>query len=250
MPLSTAVADQCHGQWHIDLLKAPKERPYDTLFGYSCLCCAVYRQRKELLEITGEPYICFGGLCPLGPLRNPQGPSWLAIESCLCPCWSLAANRYIIQTRFNKADTLADKWLLTFTCLCTTLVGFVQYIKEVPALDNCVCCAISAVSGCMYAQQQAEIAGIKQKGYYGPTDSIYDVLPPVQQEMIQLGKPMGAGKPVADTIGADGVIPTPDASKTIFDAPAGAKDMDASKRRIAPLFSFCRFSKCMGQAVL
>lgn len=254
MPLTSPVADQCQGQWNIDLFSTITQRFTATLYGTSCICCAAYQQRSELLEITGEPYICFGGLCPLGPLRNPQGPSWLAIESVLCPCCALNANRYIIQTRFDKANTAADNFLLTATCLCTSLVKLIHYVKDVPELDTCVPLANMFLAGCMYAQQQLEIDEIKQNGYYGPSDSIYDFLPPMQQEMIQLGKPMGAGTALSgEAMGAEGVVPAADPSKTQFEAPPpGAKDEDAYDAR-RPLFSLCNFwpsARNMGQNVL
>lgn len=38
--------------------------PLDCCFFYCCAPCAVYSQRRDLLELTGEPYVCCAGTCP------------------------------------------------------------------------------------------------------------------------------------------------------------------------------------------
>lgn len=239
MPLKQPVAAECQGQWITTLFRTSCERPGSCLYGYACLCCAVYHQRVQLLEITGEPYICVGGLCPVGPLRNPQGRSCLAIESCLCPCWALNGNRYIVQTRFDKANTFCDNLLLAFTFPCSCWASVSRLRKETPEIGDCTCIANFSVAGCMHAQQQIEIDEIKQNGYYGPRDVLFDVLPPMQQEMIQLGKPMGTGREssTAEAIGSDGVVPSSDLSKKSVAPAQPAKKYDVR----SPLCSLCKF---------
>lgn len=241
MPLKQSVAVECKGQWITSFFQTQCEQPSACLYGAACPCCAVYQQRVRLLEITGEPYICFGGLFPVGPLRNPQGRSWLAIEVAFCPCWALSSNRYIVQTRFDKANTLCDSTLLAATgpCKCCADAARSVFCKDTPELGDCTCFAIVPLAGCMHAQQQVEIDEIKQHGYFGPADTIFEVLPPMQQEMIQLGKPMGAGQDAGDeVIGADGVIPAPE-SKTKFEAPMSASKGNPKHDARAPLFGLC-----------
>lgn len=231
MPLEKQVAEQCQGEWITTLFRAPFEKPLSCLWGTSCLCCAVYDQRSDLLDITGEPYVCCGGLYPVGPLRNPQSRSMMAFEAFFCPWCALHANRYIIQTRFDKANTACDNLILQATCLCTCFMLASKCFRESPReCDNCAFCANSIFAGCMHAQQQVEIDSVKENGYFGPIDSVFDVLPPIQQEMIQLGKPMGGGTGGSDTIGADGVLPQPaDATKTQFEDEEPAPKAGVSK---------------------
>eukprot|EP00746_Dinoflagellata_sp_MGD_P009222 gnl/MRDRNA2_/MRDRNA2_118649_c0_seq1.p1 gnl/MRDRNA2_/MRDRNA2_118649_c0~~gnl/MRDRNA2_/MRDRNA2_118649_c0_seq1.p1 ORF type:complete len:177 (+),score=14.09 gnl/MRDRNA2_/MRDRNA2_118649_c0_seq1:2-532(+) len=165
-------------------------------------------QRKQLMEVTGEPYICFGGMgpgCPCCPTE--QEVPCLCIESFCFPQIALSANRYIIQTRFGLQDTQCDECLFTLTSCLACCANCAQCLRclrdcfgfDIPGgLDDCLIdhadeitqCAnvvILSVSCCMFAQQEAEIAEIRASGYNRPSEALISLLPPKQQEMIQRG---------------------------------------------------------------
>eukprot|EP00392_Amoebophrya_sp_AT5.2_P006161 g6171.t1 len=113
--------------WAIGLTEAPCKEPKEFFIGLCCCpgwpCVAVYTQRKELLQVTGEPYVCCGGMFPCGPCKDPQDESCLFCESSkylpemppqkcrfaplqfceagCCPYCGIVGNRYLVQTRFS-----------------------------------------------------------------------------------------------------------------------------------------------------
>lgn len=209
MPIKQeAVAQSCTGKWKVEMFQTPCKNPVQFLYGCLCPCCASYQQRDTLLKITGEPYVCFGGLCACGPLGEPQDKNCLILESCCCPGLAIDGNRFIVQTRFDKENTCCDDCIIWFTCLFSWAVMIAQCVGcDVPEeLDLLADCLIMTVNGCMHAQQDIEIREIQKNGYNGPPQALMMALPPHQQKMIQQGKNGGAqnfggGGPAATAFG-------------------------------------------------
>lgn len=194
MPIKQEVTQQLTGRWKHEMFQAPAAAPLQFLYGCCCTCCAVYQQREELLRITGEPYICCAGLCPCGPLGEPMDKNCLIIEACCCTGWALSGNRFLIQTRFDKENTPCDDCILWGTCLFVCAIDIARCFIDLPdELEFCADCLIMTVNGCMHAQQHLEIEEVKKTGYNGPPPQIIGILPPKQQEMISMGRPVGGG---------------------------------------------------------
>eukprot|EP00930_Biecheleria_cincta_P003494 TRINITY_DN10442_c0_g3_i1.p1 TRINITY_DN10442_c0_g3~~TRINITY_DN10442_c0_g3_i1.p1 ORF type:complete len:248 (+),score=40.81 TRINITY_DN10442_c0_g3_i1:68-745(+) len=211
MPLNPELAGYAHREWSVQLFSAPCEAPCSFAFGCFCPCCAIAKQRKDLLELTGEPYVCCGGIakpcpcCDCGD-EQPEVPC-LCLEAFLCPQIALSANRYIMQTRFGLENTECDDCLFQVTGCLACLANAAQCIRclrdcfqiDLPGdCDDCIAnnadeltelanCVILSVSGCMFAQQNAEIHLIEESGYGGPAREIISALPPKQQAMIHKG---------------------------------------------------------------
>jgi len=182
-------------------------------YGCVCCCCAIGQQRMELLDVTGEPYVCCAGIasmpcCPC-PDNMPAIPCvW--VEAFCCPQMALSANRFIIQSRFGLQNTSCDDclfnamgcWLACAkTVVCLPCSCGLDCLRENCGLDlPCSCddfcaenanectelanCLILLMNGCMFAQQQAEINKIRGN-YNGPSPQMIELLPPKQQAMIQ-----------------------------------------------------------------
>jgi len=194
MPIKhQAIAQAANEEWQIGVCQTPCKQPVRLVYGCCCPCCASYQDRVELLNITGEPYVCCGGLCPCGPLGNPQNPNYLMFEVFLCPGLASSGNRFLLQTRFARTNTPYDECIICFTHLCSWMIWLAEFVacdvpQEVELLADCV---TMSVNGCMHAQQHAEIEFIKKDGYKGPPLALMLALPPHQQHMIRNGKTGG-----------------------------------------------------------
>jgi len=211
MPLKPELAAYSNREWSVPLFSAPVEAPLSFAFGCFCPCCAIAKQRKDLLDLTGEPYVCCGGIarpCPCVDCgeEQPEVPC-LYLEAFCCPQIALNANRFMMHTRFGLQNTECDDWLFQATACIACLAQGAQCIRclrecfqiDLPGdcddciannadeLTECANCAILSVNGCMFAQQAAEISRIQESGYGGPAREIISALPPKQQAMIQKG---------------------------------------------------------------
>eukprot|EP00933_Yihiella_yeosuensis_P057926 TRINITY_DN5804_c0_g2_i1.p1 TRINITY_DN5804_c0_g2~~TRINITY_DN5804_c0_g2_i1.p1 ORF type:complete len:250 (-),score=34.80 TRINITY_DN5804_c0_g2_i1:272-1021(-) len=186
MPIKQEVSQAYTGHWKVGLFESPCHAPHCCLYGCLCIQCAACQQRTELLDFTGEPYICCAGLFPCGPLGEPQDRMCLALEVCCCPGLALNANRWMVQTRFDKENTPCDDCLIIGTCLCAWGVMIAKCFVDVPdELEMAADCLVMSVQGCMHAQQHVEIEEVKKTGYHGVNSTIMNALPPSQQKMIQ-----------------------------------------------------------------
>ena len=182
------------GKWQVTLMGACRDRPGTCLYSCFCPCCMAYSQRTELLEITREPYICFGGLIPC--CNDPCNPSCLLAESVFCVSGAILGNRFIVQTRFDRMNTGCDNCILGCTACLALMSRFSRGNSSGDSLAQFIVCA---VQGCMLAQQDAEIRYIKQVGYSGVPAHIMEVLPsnsaihvlamPPQQQQMVYGEP-------------------------------------------------------------
>lgn len=189
MPVKQEIAEQLTGTWQIGLFEAPCKAPVQCLYGCLCTCCSAAQQRNEILDLIGEPYICCGGMFPCGPLGQPQDRSCAWVEACCCTGLAVGANRFYIQTRFDRMNTACDDCILWTTCIVSWVVCLLQIIMDVPQeIESCVDCMIMSVDGCMLAQQKVEIDYVKKNGYRIP-QQIMHCLSPYQQQMVMQGKP-------------------------------------------------------------
>mmetsp|Transcript_9722 Transcript_9722/g.23150 ORF Transcript_9722/g.23150 Transcript_9722/m.23150 type:complete len:265 (+) Transcript_9722:52-846(+) len=172
MPLKKDVADKLSGKWQVDLFKSPCADPMTFLYGCCCPNCKAYEQRNELLDMTGEPYVCCAGLFACGPLGQPQDRSCLCVEAYCCPWIAISANRFMIQTRFDRENTFCDDFIITFTVVLSWVICIARMVSpDVPEeLENLVDLLIAVVQGCMLTQQHVEIKHIKSlnQPYTGP----------------------------------------------------------------------------------
>jgi len=194
MPVKKELGQALTGKWQVELFAAPAKNPLQCCFGCWCPCCAAIQQREELLAMTGEPYVCCAGLCPCGPLGEPQDKSCLYVEACCCPGLAIDANRYMVQTRFDRMNTACDDCIITCTFCFACAIDVAKCFTDVPQeLEFLADCLVMTVNGCMHSQQQIEINYIKSVGYAGPPPALLAMMPPKQQNMIQQGTLVGAG---------------------------------------------------------
>merc|ERR1719476_546351 len=114
------------------------------------------QQRAQILDTIHEPYVCCGGMFPCCCLAEPQDRCCIALEACCCPSLAVAANRFLIQTRFDRKNTECDDCILWLACLTPLVTCLCQCVGvEIPEeLQNCVDCCQTCVTGCMLAQQK------------------------------------------------------------------------------------------------
>eukprot|EP00811_Abedinium_folium_P000896 NODE_10822_length_1326_cov_6.930776.p2 GENE.NODE_10822_length_1326_cov_6.930776~~NODE_10822_length_1326_cov_6.930776.p2 ORF type:complete len:341 (-),score=94.35 NODE_10822_length_1326_cov_6.930776:255-1277(-) len=195
MPVHGDIASELSGTWQVGLFEAPCKAPLSCCYGTGCMSCSAYQQRKRILKVISEPYVPCGGVCPCGPLGQPQNECFLFPEVCCCPGLAVAANRFYVQTRFDRRNTACDDCILWTTCIASWFICLASLCEtDLPQeLENAVDCLVLSVNGCMYAQQQVEIKHIEATGFAGAPPRIANMLNPVQQQMIQMGKPMPQG---------------------------------------------------------
>mmetsp|Transcript_6370 Transcript_6370/g.13920 ORF Transcript_6370/g.13920 Transcript_6370/m.13920 type:complete len:202 (-) Transcript_6370:159-764(-) len=184
-------------EWQIGMLEAPCRAPGHFCCGAFCPWCTACRQREEILELIGEPYVCCGGGCPCCGLNKPcpdgMDTCCLVAEVICCPIIAVTTNRYYIQTRFGRENSACDDYIITYTavlqciscilsCVAACCFPELRDVAELVAFcaDLAQCCCL----GCMYAQQDTELDYVSQFPYNGPPGHIRHLLPPEQQEML------------------------------------------------------------------
>jgi len=224
-PIQGDLAQAMTRQWDTTMLGAPCAAPASCCCAFLCTPCMSYSQRNELLDITGEPYVCCAGLCPCGPCAEPcsSREPWLCLEVCCCTSQSVLANRYIIQTRFDRENDPCDDALLMFVCIfdCfACLAAFFVDEETADCLKSISDCIYNSVCACMLTQHKVEIDRIKQelqtRPYGGIPQHIYGVLPPKQQQML----PMVTAQPVPVQYGTP-VPPVPQGAPVFYGHPVG-----------------------------
>mmetsp|Transcript_67506 Transcript_67506/g.126095 ORF Transcript_67506/g.126095 Transcript_67506/m.126095 type:complete len:202 (+) Transcript_67506:96-701(+) len=195
---SQELADALAGhEWQIGMLEAPCVAPGHFLCGCFLPWCTAFKQREEILDIVGEPYVCCGGGCPCCGLNKPcpdgMDTVCLAIEVCCCPVLAVTTNRYYIQTRFGRENSACDDCIITVTaclhclsciisifaiCFCPEISDVAQFLDHIADCAQCIC------MGCMYAQQDAELEYVANRPYNGPPANVRRMLPPEQQQML------------------------------------------------------------------
>mmetsp|Transcript_89339 Transcript_89339/g.193379 ORF Transcript_89339/g.193379 Transcript_89339/m.193379 type:complete len:227 (+) Transcript_89339:127-807(+) len=194
MPIKQEVAQALTDNWEIGLFETPCKAPGQFCYGCCCCCgiCMAAQQRLEILDVIQEPYVCCGGLCPCGPLGQPQDRNCVYAEVCCCLGHAVAGNRFLMQTRFNLMNTPCDDCILWTVCLASWLTCIMQMVgcDLGDDLANCVDMMVLIVNGCMLAQHQTQLEAIKRNGgYQGPPQHVLGMMDPFQQQVMMQGKP-------------------------------------------------------------
>mmetsp|Transcript_32536 Transcript_32536/g.87271 ORF Transcript_32536/g.87271 Transcript_32536/m.87271 type:complete len:196 (-) Transcript_32536:66-653(-) len=192
-PLTQDVADALHEQgtpWKVPMMETATTAPSKFAYGCCCPVCFAYSQRKEILEVTGEDYICCGGMYPCGMLGEPCNENLLFVEVCCCTGCAVGGNRWMLQSRFLKQNDACDDCIIC----CNAALACMACILQVAGADDDLVDAVHcisellncAVTGCMLTQHQIEIESIKEGNVQVDVQKILSKLPPKQQEMIKV----------------------------------------------------------------
>lgn len=208
--ISEEVADALEGrEWQIDMCSAPCEAPISFCYGCCCPCCAIYGQRNEFLDMTGEPYFFFNGMCVCCKAcgaTQPQDdckPCCLCCEACCCTGIAGSINRYLIQTRLGRENSDCDDRIMCCTgcviciadlCQCCACIFQCFDLPGADTIDDLADCLTFIANGlymtmlgCWYAQQHEELEHVKETGgYTGPPSEIVHLMPPDQQAMMTM----------------------------------------------------------------
>ena len=199
MPLPGAINRHLTGSFDHGLCASPCLDPFECCFAFACFPWAVVTQRRRILEITGEPYIMCSGLWPCCGFEKPKPLLCLFVEGLCCPAHALAANRFLIQTRFNKKNTGCENFLrignLCVACQCCLPRVFGCCSKEKEMLMKSATC----IPICAHCQNALVISQVsKSRAYIAPKQEVIAELPdhfaqagirleyaPVQQPLLQ-----------------------------------------------------------------
>mmetsp|Transcript_22432 Transcript_22432/g.51059 ORF Transcript_22432/g.51059 Transcript_22432/m.51059 type:complete len:212 (-) Transcript_22432:120-755(-) len=195
MPIKGEMAELLEGQWQIGMFESCIKAPHWCCLGCCCPACLTCKQRFDILEVTGEPYVCCGGTLPCGPLKEPRNKYCVCLEACCCLGCAISSNRYMIQTRFDRENTCCDSCLIWSMC-CVSWALCILNLCGADVPDECedaANCFIASVQGCMLAQQQREVEFVREQGYDGVPQKILNALPELQQEMIAAPKQQAMG---------------------------------------------------------
>jgi len=190
MRVAGTVANGMQGEWEIPMLSC--QAPCTCCVSCFCACAMAHQQRRIMLDITGEDYVCCAGacLCCDEPWSRREPFMWL--EACCCLHAATLGNRYMMQTRFDIRNDSCDNFLLRLTSCCDVFAGCLEACisshtaNQIRHLGDCanvtVCC-------CMLAQQQVQLQAIRRaQPYNGPPENVREMLPPKQQEMVNVAK--------------------------------------------------------------
>jgi hypothetical protein len=179
MPLPTAIERHLTGDFKSGCIPSMFENLGSTCFVICCAQCAIARQRRQILEITGEPYVCCGGTWPCCGFEKPKGKGCLFLEACLFPHLALAGNRFLVQTRLNKRNDWMDN-VCQIGNLCVACEFFI--------LRLCCTCSderenlvksAACICACTHCQNAGAIHEINsgQIRYQGPPAGVVSELP-------------------------------------------------------------------------
>eukprot|EP00494_Astrolonche_serrata_P027971 UN28236 len=129
----------------------PCKRPCLFCFGCLCGCCMVYNQRELILDVTGEPYKCFGGrCCGFDTPEMPKVPC-LCCESFCCTGNAIITNRYMVRDMYALELDPCDEYLIMAAVVVSWLVCILKIfgvIEEDSICDDLAECFIMIVLGC------------------------------------------------------------------------------------------------------
>lgn len=105
----------------------------------------------------------------------PDG--FLVCEVCFCPSASLAANRFMMQTRFNKKNTGMDNLCSNFHCLVGGGCRVARICFECSPESENLAKAMICVCPVSHCQVGAEINVVDKLKYTGPVPALIRELP-------------------------------------------------------------------------
>jgi hypothetical protein len=194
---ASSKRDMCSklsGEWEVDLCSTPTT-PASMPYFWASFCCwgccvpqiLTCKQRREILELTGEPYVCCAGrgpgFCGINtPVDRESADPQIVMESVCCFFCAVDANRWYVQSRFGRMNTEMDNNILWCE---EQLVIFAALLRCANCLDNMIgfdcinddCVdAVSLLSrlvtatvfSCMIAQQELAVQNTRTSGYNGP----------------------------------------------------------------------------------
>ena len=186
------VAKLLTNNWQIGLFSTCFTEPLTFLYSCFCTPCMAYTQRKDLLQMTREPYVCAGGMFPCGPCAKPCSDKWLFVEVCCCPQFAVSGNRFMIQTRYDRRNTYCDDFIIIFTVVTACLAACFSILtsgKKAEGFENFAEILVCSVNGCMLTQQDVEIRYLKTIAYNGAPAFIIQILPPEVQKVVIVRAP-------------------------------------------------------------
>jgi len=141
--------------------------------------CAVCIQRQRILAVTGEPYVCCGGLVPCCGCDSECPKCCICCEAFLCTNTAVAANHFYVQTRFGLKNNGCDGCLQCFNCCvsvpvccCRVCCDVSKETENLLKASLCVC----PVTHCMNAVEIREYE-LGHKQYAGPPAAVVMELP-------------------------------------------------------------------------
>lgn len=199
MPLPQDIERHLTGSFTHGSLGSICASPAQCCFFWFCAPCAVYGQRRRILAVTKEPYVCCAGVWPWCGFNEQKDEACLIPEVICCSGCAMAGNRFMVQTRFNKKNSGMDNVLKVFhSCVgCAFSIG-----------RNCVPCTVEQENICKatccvcpvtFCQNAAEMDSMLEQGvmYHSPPVGVISELPvhfkaagfqvtkaPVQQQMV------------------------------------------------------------------
>ena len=181
MPLPSDIERHLTGEFNEGCCGSICGNLYSCCYFSLCPHCALHSQRSQILDITGEPYVCCGGTWPCCGCDKPKSKSCLCLEVCLFPNMALGANRFLVQTRFNKRNAWMDNCckignlcvscefcLLNTVCCC----GCTDEQKNLVKSATCIC-------ACTHCQNAGAIHDVKtgKVRYQAPPAGVVGELP-------------------------------------------------------------------------
>ena len=180
MPLSEKLNNQLTGDFKHGQCCACTTVPIKFIWCIICPGCAAAHQRFQILRMTREPYVCCGGLIPVCGLDKPRSESCVFLECIICCPETFAANRFLVQTRFNKRNS--GCWDFSGT-ICHTCVSvqceIARLCCDIPQEREELAKARSCCCPCGYCQNSIELDMIeaRKKRYSGPPPAMIQSLP-------------------------------------------------------------------------
>ena len=181
MPLPNDIERHLTGEFKSGCCGSMTDNCMSCCFFMFCTTCAIHHQRRQILDITGEPYVCCVGTWPCCGCDKPRsGRGCLFLETFCFPNLALAGNRFLVQTRFNKRNAWMDNCCLPANCCvsCEFLLfklcccGCTKEQENLVKSATCICF-------CTHCQNAGAIHEFKsgQLQYQGPPAGVVNELP-------------------------------------------------------------------------
>jgi hypothetical protein len=180
MPLTHQVEQHLTGEFSNDPCGSICANPGECCFFYFCAPCAIHAQRKEILKITGEPYVPCGGVCQCFGFEEPCGSSiWLVAEALCCMHWAMGANHFLVQTRLNKRNSWCDNLCKIANCEVTCAFAVARSCFDCSDEAENLLKGAHCICPCAHCQNAIELAEFKsgKSAYAGPPQGVVYELP-------------------------------------------------------------------------
>jgi hypothetical protein len=207
MPLPNNIERHLTGEFKHGQLNAWCSVPGECCFFCCCTPCAIYAQRKRMLDITKEPYVCCAGVWPCCGFERPRDECCLVAEACCLPSLAIAGNRFMMQTRFNKknsgcVDSLGKICHICVACECCVARICCECSQEREDIMKSAACVCTN----SHCQNASELDNIDVTvSYAGPPRGVVQELP---VHFFNAGVSGGTASAVVVSAPAQVVMPT------------------------------------------